>query len=426
MSVTAAISMGVGAMVGAGIFALLGEAGSRAGNAVYLSFVIAGIISLLSGYSYAKLGARYQSSGGIVEFLAQAYGSGYLTGVLSILLYLSVAVVMALVARAFGSYAKALVVPNGPEFWVNCFASTVVVGLTFINAIGSKLVGGVEKFVVFAKVSILTVFVAAGFWLIKPGLLFASSGARPPLDILGTVAVCLLAYHGFGVITNTVEDMPSPSVTLPRAIYGAIGIVMVLYVGVAVAVFGNLPLSDIVRAKDYAMAEAARPVFGQVGFTVIAIAALMAAASSINANLYSTAKMTYLLARDGELPQFEAKKLWRGGTGGLFTTAVLVLVIANLFDLTRIAALGSIVYLIVYSAVHLGHWKRLSAQTGANRTVVLLALLTNAGILLVFGVQTAVTRPFVLYSLAFLVIGAVLAEIYMQVARGRAIKSAAD
>ena len=190
------------------------------------------------------------------------------------------------------------------------------------------------------------------------------------------------------------------------------------------AVFGNLPLTDIIRAKDYAMAEAARPVFGQVGFTVIAIAALMSAASSLNANLYSTAKMTYLLARNGELPQFEARNLWHGGTGGLFTTAALVLLMANLLDLSRIAALGSIVYLIVYSAVHLGHWKYLARQTGANSTAVLLALVTNAGILLMFGVQTAVTRPFVLYSLAFLVLSAVLVEIYMQVARGRRIKSA--
>ena len=163
MSVTAAISMGVSAMVGAGIFALLGEAGSMAGNAVYLSFVIAGFISLLSGYSYAKLGVRYPSSGGIVEFLAQAYGSGYLTGVLSIMLYLSVTIVMALVARAFGSYAKALIAPNGPEFWVNSFASAMVIGLTIINAMGSNLVGKVEKFIVLLKVSILHVVRHRGF-----------------------------------------------------------------------------------------------------------------------------------------------------------------------------------------------------------------------------------------------------------------------
>ena len=133
MTLLAAISMGVGAMVGAGIFALMGEAGARAGNAVYISFVIAGFVSLLSGYSYAKLGVRYPSAGGIVEYLVQAFGSGYTTGVLSIVLYFSVTIVMAMVARAFGSYAAALLTPNAPEILINIFASAVVVVLTLIN-----------------------------------------------------------------------------------------------------------------------------------------------------------------------------------------------------------------------------------------------------------------------------------------------------
>lgn len=421
MTLTAAVSMGVGAMVGAGIFALLGEAGSRAGNAVYLSFVIAGVISLLSGYSYAKLGVRYPSAGGIVEYLAQAYGSGYVTGVLSIILYLSVTIVMALVARALGSYARALLVPDAPELWTNVFASAAVVALALVNALGSGLVGGIEKLIVFAKVAILVLFVALGLALLRPELLFAAAGTRAPLDILGTVAVCLLAYHGFGVITNTVEDMPSPSTTLPRALYGAIGIVMLLYVGVAVAVFGNLRLDDIVRAKDYAMAEAARPLLGRAGFTIIAIAAVMSAASSINANLYSTAKMTYLLARDGELPEFEARRVWRAGTGGLFTTTGLILLMANLLDLSRITALGSMIYLIVYAAVHLGHWRWLTAETGAKSAVVMLALATNLAVLLVFGAQTARDAPFVLYLLAVLVVSSLLVELYMKRVRGRAI-----
>lgn len=424
MTLTAAVSMGVGAMVGAGIFALLGEVGSRAGNTVYVSFVIAGIISLLSAYSYAKLGVRYPSAGGIVEYLAQAYGSGYLTGILSIILYLSITIVMALVARALGSYARALVAPNAPQIWTNVFASAAVIALAFVNAFGSDLVSRLEKLIVFAKVSILTLFVALGLVLLKPGLLAPAAGAREPLGTLGAVAICLLAYHGFGVITNTVEDMPKSSVTLPRALYAAIGIVMVLYVGVAVAVFGNLPLADVVRAKDYAMAEAARPLLGQTGFTIISIAALMSAASSINANLYSTAKMTYLLARDGELPEFEGRRVWRAGTGGLVTTTALILLLANLLDLSRIAALGSMVYLIVYAAVHLGHWRWLTAETGARSVVVMLALATNLAVLLLFGAQTAHDAPLVLYLLAFLVASSLVLETYMQRVRGRAITSA--
>ena len=422
MILTKFISMGVGAMLGAGIFALMGEAGARAGNAVYVSFIIAGLISLLSGYSYAKLGVRYPSSGGIVEYLVQGYGEGYITGALSIILYLSVVVVMAMVARAFGSYAAALLSPNSSVIYVNIFASAVVVFLTAINFAGSDMVGRVEKFIVIVKISILSIFIIVSLLLINPDILLSQESGTGIFNILSTVAICLLAYHGFGVITNTIEDMPTPSITLPRAIYGAIGIVILIYVGAALAVFGNLPLPEIIKAKDYAMAEAAKPIFGQTGFIVIAIAALMSAASSINANLYSTANMTLLLAKDGELPEFEGRKIWHAGTGGLLTTAILILLIANFLDLSKIAILGSIVYLIVYSAVHWGHLRRLTSETGALKIVVGLAFFTNFAVLVIFGIQTVKDNPLIIYLLVVLLISSFLIEVYIKKVKNRTIK----
>lgn len=424
MTLPAAISMGVGAMVGAGIFALMGEVGAAAGSAVYLSFIIAGLISLLSGYSYTKLGVRFPSAGGIVEYLAQSYGSGYTTGVLSTILYFSVIIVMAMVARAFGSYAAALLSCRANGLCVNILSSAIVVLLTVINLMGSDIVGKAEKIIVITKVSILAVFVAVGALLIKPELLSLKQGGSTTMSMLGTVAICLLAYHGFGVITNTVEDMPNPSKTLPRALYGSIIIVMFIYVGAALVVFGNLSLADIVHAKDYAMAEAARPIFGQAGFTVIALAALLSAASSINANLYSTANMTYLLAKEGELPEFEARKLWRSGTGGLATTTILILLVTNFLDLSRIASLGSLVYLVVYSAVHLGHLINLIPKTGALKIIIAAAFGANFLVLILFGIHTYKDNPLVLYLLAGFIGISILIEIFMQKYKSRTIKSA--
>ncbi|OPX35449.1 hypothetical protein B1H10_01170 [candidate division KSB1 bacterium 4484_188] len=376
-----------------------------------------------SGYSYAKLGVRYPSAGGIVEYLAQSYGSGYTTGVLSIILYFSVTIVMAMVARAFGSYAAALVSCQNSVMCVNIFSSAVVVVLTSINFMGSNIVGKVEKFIVIIKITILAVFVVAGIWLLNPALLSLKNGGATPMGALSTVAICLLAYHGFGVITNTVEDMPNPPKTLPKSIYGAIGIVMIIYVGAALAVFGNLPLAEIIRAKDYAMAEAAKPIFGQWGFTIVAVTALLSAASSINANLYSTTNMTYLLAKDGELPEFEKRKLWRAGTGGLLLTTVLILFIANFLNLTRIASLGSLVYLVVYSAVHLGHLKSLTKETGASKTIILFAFLTNFIVFIIFVFQTAEKNPIVIYLLIGFIFISLLIEVYMQQVRNRSIQT---
>ena len=423
MTLTETISMGVGAMVGAGIFALLGQAGSIAGNAVYISFIIAGVISLLSGYSYSKLGVRYPSSGGIVEYLIRAFGGGYVTGVLSLTLYVSVTIVMAMVAKAFGSYAAALLFPQHSGLTVNLLASTIVLVLLAINFIGSKFVGEVEKIFVIVKLVILGGFIIAGVLLLKPELLQFKNGDSAPMGILSATAICLLAYHGFGVITNTVGHMDDPAKTLPRAIFGAIGVVILVYVGTTFAVFGNLPLPEIIRAKDYAMAEAARPIFGAIGFTIISIAAMISSATSINANLYSTANITFLLAKDGELPPFECERIWHAGTGGLLTTGVLILLITNFFDLSKIASMGSIVYLIVYSAVHFGHLKTLLHETGASWNLVFLALISNTAILLIFVFQTAHTNPGVLYFLVLILLPILLFEAYMQRMKNRSFKA---
>lgn len=423
MTLTAAISMGVGAMLGAGIFALMGEAGARAGNAVYISFIIAGIISLLSGYSYAKLGVRYPSSGGIVEYLIQGYGSNYITGVLSILLYFSVIVVMGMVAKAFGSYAVTLFTSHPSGLLVNIFSSVIVIILTFINFAGSNMISRVEKFIVIFKISILAIFIISGTLFIKPELLSMQGSNVSIVGILSTVAICLLAYHGFGVITNTVGDMPNPSHTLPRAIYGSLGIVIIIYVGAVFAIFGNLSLPDIIQAKDYAMAEAAKPIFGQIGFTIISLTALMSAASSINANLYSTTNMTLLLAKNGDLPAVEGRKIWHAGTGGLLTTSILILLVVNFLDLSRIAILGSIVYLIIYSVVHLGHLTNLTFKTGASKIIVGFAFLSNFTVLVLFIIQIIKQDKTVFFVLIILLLISIVIEIYIKNVKKRIFKA---
>ena len=116
LSVRQAAFIGVGAMVGAGIFALLGAAGEVAGAAVWLSFVLAGVVAGLQGYSFARLGARYPAPGGFLEFVVRAFGNGHVTGVTAWLLFSVNAIIVAMVAVSFGSYASAAVAEGG-ERW---------------------------------------------------------------------------------------------------------------------------------------------------------------------------------------------------------------------------------------------------------------------------------------------------------------------
>ena len=150
MTVRGAAFLGIGAMVGAGIFALLGEAGAVAGAAVWLSFLLAGIVAGLLGYTVVKLGVRFPSSGGLIAYLIEGFGNGRLVGIASWLGYFAaIVIVCSMVAVAFGSYASSLFVgEDAAAGWDNVFTSAVVLGMLRINLIGSRVVDRAQSLIV--------------------------------------------------------------------------------------------------------------------------------------------------------------------------------------------------------------------------------------------------------------------------------------
>ena len=370
-----AVAMGIGAMVGAGIFALLGEASSISGSAVYISFIVGGVIALFSGYSLGKLGARYPSSGGIIEYLSQAFGSGTFTGSMGVMMYFSAIVSMSLIAKAFGNYAITFFpIHIEQHLWRHVFSVGIVILFILINLRGAKDVAIWERITVGIKFLVLAVLSIAGIVVLKPELL--STSHYPPVnDIFFSLAITFFAYEGFRVITNVAEDMPNPSKTLPRAMAGAILLVMLLYVAIAFAVFGNLSVDEVIVAKDFALAQAALPIFGQAGFTIVAITALVSTASAINANLYAVTNVTYQLAKDGELPTEFGRPIAHSREG-LVISGIFIIVSLLLFDLSEIAAIGSISVLFIHAVTHIGHLK-LITETGASRILVIIAALLS-------------------------------------------------
>jgi len=380
MGLWAAISVGVGGMIGAGIFSILGTACQIAGNAVYISFILAGVIALLSTYSYAKLGVKYPSLGGPVEFLVRGFGDGIFSGGISILLWIGYIIALALYARAFAAYSLTFFI-DAPHYWLNISATGIILLFTAVNFIGSKAVGRSELFIVAIKVGVLILFAALGFFFIKPQLL--STIYFPSVNnIFYATAVLFLAYEGFGLITNTAEDMENPANTLPKALYLSVIIVIAIYIAVSTAVVGNLSLPEIIKAKDYALAEAAKPFLGLIGFKIMAVAALFSTSSAINATLYGGANVSYMIAKEGELPEFFERKVWGKGIEGLFITAGLVILFANLFDIGKIAMLGSASFLLIYTAVNIGHL-RLYKETGANPVLIWLSILGSLSVFIV-------------------------------------------
>jgi amino acid transporter len=404
----AVVSIGIGGMVGGGIFAVLGLAVQLARGGTPAAFALAGAVALLTTYSYAKLSVAYPSRGGTVTFLDRAFGAGMFTGSLNVLLWLSYVVMLSLYALAFGSYGATFL----PDAWQtsgkHAMISLGVILITGLNLLSAGWIGKAEDWIVGLKVLILLLFIGAGLATVKIPQVAPGSWA-PPFQLAAGGMIIFLAYEGFELIANTAQDVRDAARTLPRAYYTAVGFVIGLYVLISLVTVGNLAVDKIVAAKDYALAEAARPFLGRPGFTLIAVAAMLSTASAINATLYGAARLSYCVARDGELPAELERNVWGQPLEGLLITSGLTLFVANTFDLTSIATVGSAGFLLIFAAVNTANASHAlrTRSRGWISAAGAVACVTALGALVW---QTGRTEPAKLWALAALIAVAMMIE----------------
>lgn len=412
MTVMQATFIGVGSMVGAGIFALLGAAGAVAGSAVWLSFLIAGIIAALQGYSFAKLGAKYPSGGGILTFLSRGFGEGHLAGIGSWLFFTAGSIVVAMIATSFGGYASA-VVADDDQFWGKVFAVALILVMTALNAVGSSAVARVQSVIVVVVLVILTLFAVVTIANWDLGLL-APAGYPGAREIIASVALTFFAFLGFGVITFTAKDLPNPARQLPKAIYFALAIATTIYVAVSLGVFGTLTADQVVEYGTTALAEAAKPTLGQAGYVLMVITALFSTTGAVNAGLYPSIGMTAHLASVGQFPSVFGRSVGRFPVG-LLVMAALAIVLVVGFDLNKIASIGSAVALLVFSAVSIAHL-RLFRGTGASVVVLVIGLIATLGTFVVFSTTTLVNEPATALALVAIIVIAVVVDFWWKAA----------
>ena len=408
MTVLQASFIGVGAMVGAGIFALLGAAGAVAGSAVWLSFLIAGAIAGLQGYSFAKLGSTYPSGGGMLTYLAKGFGEGHITGIVSWLFYMTGAIVAAMVATSFGGYASSVVADDDP-FWAIVLAVALVLVMTTLNVVGSTAVARVQAVIVNVVLAILTLFAIVTIANWNPALL-NPAGYPGVREIIASVALTFFAFLGFGVITFTAKDLPNPARQLPRAMYLALGIATAVYVAVSLGVFGTLTADQVVEYGATALAEAAKPTLGQAGYVLMVITALFSTAGAVNASLYPSTGMTRHLAKVGQFPRRIRTTIGPRAPVGLVVMALITILMVITLDLNSIASLGSAVALLIFSSVTVAHF-RTYRETGASLIVLIVALIATLGTFVVFTTTTLVNEPKTAIALVVILVVAVVLDL---------------
>ncbi len=374
ISLKEAISIGIGGMVGGGIFAVLGLAVSLAKGGTPIAFLFAGILALITSYSYVKLSKKYPDRGGTVKFVNQGFGKTVFSGGINNLLWISYIIMLSLYASAFGSYAPNLLeLTHDKTIDSHIYASAIIILATAINYYSIAVVGKIESYAVIIKLAILISFIFIGaYGLIgNPNVAqLAVSQWEEPIKLFAGGMVIFVAYEGFELIANAAPDIINPEKNIPKAYYYSVIFVIILYIIIAFVTIGSLPFLKIATAQDYVLAEAAKPMLGKIGFSVITVAALISTFSAINASLYGGSKVNYEIGEDDELPRHFLTKLWNQPVG-LMITAVATLISVNLLKLESISTAGSIGFLLIFGVVNLIGY-RLSKETGSNKIIPLV------------------------------------------------------
>ena len=419
VSVRGAAFIGIGSMVGAGIFALLGQAAVLAGAGVWLSFLLAGLVTMLLAYNVVKLGIRYPSQGGLIEYLRQGFGNGRLLGIAAWLGYAAAFVVVAgMLAVSFGAYAVTLFIGDDAwSGWDNVFASLVIVVMTLVNMIGATFVARAASVMVVVLLCVFAVFIVVTISDVNWNLL-AFSGYPSFSKIIASIALTFFAFLGFGVMTFTVASLRDPERELPKAVALALGLTTATYVLISIGVFGTLTVNQAIGYGETAIAEAARPTLGDAGFTLMAVAALIATAGATNGTLFGSASLSDFLAELGQFPPLLGTRSRLGKHGGLLVTSILALVLANFVDLSAIASVGSACSLVVFLLVGLAGY-RLRANTGASAAIVLLGIAVTAIVLGFFAVDLLRNAPETFVAIVAMTVLAVVLDTVWKRVRDR-------
>jgi amino acid transporter len=355
----AALTIGVGTMIGAGIFVLPGTAISEAGWFAVISFVLGGGIALLTALSASELGTAMPKSGGAYYYVNQGLGPlfGSIAGWSN---WLGLAFASAFYMVGFGQYiANIAGVTGGIDLgvfvvsWVKLVALAGAALFVGVNYVGAKETGRLQNIIVIILVAILAVFTTFGALRADPANLPPGRGVSPMLTTTGLIFV---SYLGFVQITSVAEEIKDPGKNLPRAVIGSVLLVTVIYALVLIVMAGAVEQGFIagLDANQIAVVEVGRLVLGPFGAIALLIGGLLATASSANASILASSRINFAMGRDRIVTPDLNDIHPRFGTPyrSIALTGALILVFIAVAPIETLASMGSVLHLIIYALLN--------------------------------------------------------------------------
>ena len=360
IGLTGGLAIGVGTMIGAGIFVFPGLAGGEIGTAAAASFAVGGVIALLVALPTSELATAMPRSGGGYYFISR--GLGTLAGtVIGLSLWLGLVFATAFYLVGLGYYALdalaqvGLAVGAGSDAVVSVIAVLAGLAFTVLNVTGTENAAKLQNGIVALLLSMLVAFLGFGlleaFGLVAvdtpPGQAANVWGAGP---VLSVAALVFTSYLGFAQVATVAGEMKDPGRNLPLAMVGSVVTVTVLYV-LAIFVATNIFTRDaLLSAGETAMVEVGRALLGPAGALVIIVGGLLATMSSANASILSTSRAIYGVSKDALLPRRASRINLRYGTPhvALGMAGGPVVVLAATGQVELLAEVASFLHLIMY------------------------------------------------------------------------------
>jgi amino acid transporter/nucleotide-binding universal stress UspA family protein len=369
--------IGVGAMIGAGIFVLTGLAAGAAGPALVLAFFLNGIIATLTAMAYAELGSAFPEAGGGYLWVKEALGGtqGFLGGWMS---WFAHAVAGSLYALAFGSFVTEFYHVLGlPTFGVSTevfsealklgFMTLIIIAFTYLNYRGASETGTVGNIVTITKVIILGFFVGFGLvamfqhpegWTTRFTEGFMPEGFGGVLVAMG---LTFIAFEGYEIIAQSGEEIKDPKRNLPRATFISIGVVVIIYIAVAFVAIGAISAPEGMRTYQFlgeqgevAIIEAARQIM-PYGGVILVVSALASTMSALIATTYSSSRVSFAMGRDFNLPKIFGKIHPKRHTPywAVILSGLLILVMAWSLPIEDVAAAADLMFLFLFIQVNI-------------------------------------------------------------------------
>ncbi len=374
------LAIAVGGMVGGGIFTILGISVSMVGDLAPFAIAFGGVIAWFAAYSYVKLGVYYKDEGATYAFFKRTYLSSPLAssfiGWYTIFGYIST---LALYAYTFSSYAI-----SGFDFAQNDFirkaVALFIIGLfALINIWSVKGMGKIEDIMVYLKliilfvISVILIFFAKADFHQFINIMQSDLQTTPLLSVLIVSSLTFVAYEGFQLVINAVNEMNDPDVNIPKTIYTAIILVAFIYFIVSLGAVLAIPTEDLIKNKESALATGVGEIMGVFGQNLVILGALLATSSAISGTLFGASHQMARIADDGYLPDFLTRREGSIPSRAIISMAVISSFLIVIGGLRLILEFGSITFLLVSLLMSIANFK-IRKATNSSLIITLVSI----------------------------------------------------